>query len=269
MYLKMRAVLSTLALSIAVVVGSAHADEVSPGHIEVGIEEMLGHKIPLNLVFKDSKGNVVTLQQVANGKPLIIDMAYYECPGICDVVLGGLARVITEVPQVLGRDFNVATISFNPADKPSDAMKKKGQFWGSLKDPTSSRAWRFLTGDSASIYRLTNALGFYFQRDKYGMFMHPTALIFVNSDGKIVRYIQGTTFAEADVRMALMEAKTSSPAYIITSTPKVCFSHDPSGYKLTDHILQLGGVGTLVFIAGFLVFVKSKKKLGRGQGSTQ
>ncbi len=258
-----RSILLTLTLSLAIVAGTSFAGEMSRRQVKVGIEERLGHTIPLDLVFKDAKGNNVTLRQVADGKPLIIDMAYYECPGICDVVMGDLARVVTEVPQVLGRDFNVATISFNPADRPPDAMKKKQQFWGSLKDPASSAAWRFLTGDSASIYRLTDALGFHFQRDKYGMFMHPTSLIFVNGDGEIVRYIQGTTYAEADVRMALTEAKTNSPAYIITSAPKVCFSHDPAGYRLTDRILQLGGVGTLVFVAGFLLFIKSKKKFGR------
>ncbi len=244
---------------------SARAAETTSGHVKVGIDEKLGQHIPMDLVFKDESGKDVTLRQVANGKPLIIDMAYFECPGICDVVMGDLARTIKEVPQVLGKDFNVATISFNPSDKTSDAMKKKHQFWGSLDDPASSSAWRFLTGGSASIHRLTDALGFYFQKDKYGMFMHPTALIFVNGNGRIVRYIQGTTYAEVDVSMALAEAKANTPADIITSSPKVCFSHDPSGYKLTDRILQLGGISTLVFVAGFIFFMKSKKKFGRNQ----
>ncbi|MCL5034231.1 MAG: SCO family protein [Bacteroidetes bacterium] len=262
-------ILPILTLSLAFVAGSAYADNRPAGQVRVGIEERLGHMVPLDLVFKDSKGRNVTLRQIADGKPLIIDMAYYECPGICDVVMGGLARVVTEVPQVLGRDFNVATISFNPADKPSDAMKKKQQFWGSLKDRVSSSAWRFLTGDSAGIHELTDSLGFHFVRDKYGMFTHPTALIFLSGDGRIVRYVQGTTFAEADVRMALTEAKANSPAYIITSTPKVCFSHNPEGNKIADIILQLGGAGTLVFVAGFLLFMKSKKKLGRNDGQKE
>ncbi len=241
------------------------ATSATSHHIEVGIQQRLGQYIPMNVVFKDAAGHDVTLKQVADGKPLIIDMAYYECPGICDVVMAGVKKIVDELPQKAGRNFNVATISFNPADRPFNAMKKKKQFWGTLERRVPSSAWRFLTGDSSDIYTLTNALGFYFIRDKYGMFTHPTALIVVDSNGKIIRYILGTSFHYADLDMALNEAKGGTPEQIISTEPKTCFSHTPPGNRFAESALQYGGVGTMVLVAGFLLFVKSKKKFGRDQ----
>jgi protein SCO1 len=257
-----------LALGAVVGVTAAHADEVASSQVKVGIVEKLGQRVPMNLVFSDEKGNEITLAQIANGKPLIIDMAYYECPGICDVVMGGLKKVVDELQQMPGKDFNIATISFDPADKPADAAKKKAEFWGTLNRFVPWSAWRFLTGDSADIYSLTNSLGFHFIKDDHGMYTHPTALIIVNKDGKIIRYIQGTTFALANLRVALLEAESGTPEQIIGSTPEVCFSHDPAGNMFADRALQFGGVGTLVFVAGFLVFLKSKKRPGRGQSNS-
>jgi protein SCO1/2 len=238
----------------------ASADEIGSNHVKVGIEEKLGHYIPMNLKFRDESGNEIELSQISNGKPLIIDMAYFECPGICDVVMRGIKGVLENTSEAPGRDFNIATISFNAADNPSAAKEKKAQFWGTLGRTIPTDAWRFLTGDSASIFRLTNALGFFFVRDSYGKFTHPTGLVVVDREGKIVRYIQGATFALADVEMALREARSGSAEQIISSSPEVCFSHDPSGVSLTDNVLKAGGVGTLVLVAAFAAFLKVKRK---------
>jgi protein SCO1/2 len=179
--------------------------------------------------------------------------------------MGNLKNLIDEMPETPGKDFNIATVSFNPGDNPKIAARKEDQFWGKLDRQIPASAWRFLTGDSTSICELTNSMGFYFTGDKYGMFTHPTALIFVDKDGKIVRYIQGTTFTLVNVEMALREAKSGAAVQIIDSTPQVCFSHNPSGLVLADNLLRISGVGTLIILAGFMVFIRKKKKFGKSQ----
>ncbi len=264
--LLVRIILPLAFVAAAVPVSSAIANTAAPSNLKVGIVQKLGHYVPMNLVFRDSEGQDVTLKQVANGKPLIIDMGYYECPNLCDVVMSNLEGLLDELSEVPGKSFNVATISFNPSDGPTDARNKKAQFYGSMKRHIPATAWRFLTGDSVNIYSLTNALGFYFIRDKYGKFVHPTALIIVEINGKIVRYIPGTKFALSNVETALAEAKTDVPEDIIStgpwmsfSTPWICFSRKPSGLHIADRALQYGGVGTMVLVAGFLFFVRKKK----------
>ena len=243
----------------------AFADEHTPQITGVALDEKLGDKIPMGLVFKDENGNEITLKQVANGKPLIIDMAYYECPGICDVVLEGLTSVLDQVSAVPGKEFNVATVSFNPADNPTIATKKKEQFWGQLRRPFPADTWRFLTGDSASIYTLTNSLGYYFKKEKDGTFIHPTALIVVDKNGKIIRYIEGTAFVPVDLKMAIMEARAGTPERIVSAVLSVCFSHTPSGEHLVFNILGVIGISTMLFAAGLVVFLRSTKKFVKNQ----
>jgi protein SCO1 len=238
----------------------AEAASVNQHISGVAIDEKLGDHVPMNLTFKDEEGNDITLKQIADGKPLIIDMAYYECPGICDVVLAGLTDVLDRVSAIPGKDFNVATISFNPKDNPAVAMKKKEQFWGQMQRPFPSNDWRFLTGDSANIYSLTNSLGFYFKKENDGTFIHPTALMIVDKDGKIIRYIEGTTFVPVDLNMAIMEAQEGTPEKIVSALLCVCFSHTPEGDHLVFNVLSVVGIGTVVFAAGLVVFLRSTKK---------
>lgn len=239
------------------------ADEAKVSHVNVGIDEKLGKEIPLDLVFRDEDGNPISLRQVADGKPLIIDMAYYTCPGICDNVLVGLANVLDNVEAVPGKDFDVATISFDPEDDPKVAKAKKEQYWGLLRRPFPANDWRFLTGDSATIHKLTEAMGFYFIRDNYMKFVHPTALIVVDKNGKLIRYIQGTNFAPVDLKMAIMAAKTGTPEQIIGSVLSLCFGHDPASNQLVFNVLRVVGAVTVVFLGGFIVFLRSTKRIGK------
>ncbi len=258
--------LCVLAVVSLFLIQSVKAEETNPSHVKVGIEEKLGQYIPLDLKFKDENGNDITFRQISNGEPLIIDMAYYTCPGICDAVLASLTGTLDEISEIPGKDFNVATVSFDPADNSAIALKKKEQYWGLLRRPFPADDWRFLTGDRADISKLTDAMGFHYMRDKYLKFTHPTALIVVDKDGKIIRYIKGDSFTPVDLKMAIMEAKAGTPEQIISSVIAVCFSRDPSGHNLVFNIMQVVGIGTMVFILGFVIFLRSTKRSKRFAG---
>jgi protein SCO1 len=267
---RLQHLIALCSLSVLFILGgsngsTAMAEETSGQVRGVAIDEKLGDRIPMDLVFKDEDGKDITLKQVADGKPLIVDMAYYECPGICDVVLAGLTAALDKVSATPGKDFNVVTVSFNPADNPKVAMNKKDMFWGQLQRPFPSDSWRFLTGDSTNIYSLTNALGFYFKKESDGTFIHPTALMIVDKDGKIIRYIQGTTFAPVDLKMGILEAQAGTPEKIVSALLCVCFSHTPEGDHLAFNVLGVIGIGTVVFAAGFVVFLRSTKKIAKNQ----
>ena len=103
-------------------------------------------------------------------------------------------------------------------------------------------------------------------RDKYLKFTYPTALILVDKDGKIIRYIKGDSFTPVDLKMAIMEAKAGTPEQIISSVIAVCFSCDPSGHNLVFNIMQVVGIGTMVFILGFVIYLRSTKRSKRFAG---
>ena len=63
----------------------------------IDVVEHLGDSIPLNLEFTNDKGELITLDKYFNqGKPVILVMAYYECPMLCTFVLNGLTDVASK-----------------------------------------------------------------------------------------------------------------------------------------------------------------------------
>ena len=66
---------------------SAHSiqDETLPN---VGLEERLGAKIPLDLTFRDESGRLVRLRDLVT-VPTIILPVYYSCTNVCNFLQGG------------------------------------------------------------------------------------------------------------------------------------------------------------------------------------
>ncbi len=82
---------------------------------QVGIDEKLGETIPLDLSFLDENGKPVALKSLF-GKPTLLTLVYYRCPGICSPLMNGLSETIDKMDMEPGKDFNIVTISFNPRE---------------------------------------------------------------------------------------------------------------------------------------------------------
>ena len=77
----------------------------------IGFDQKLGDKIPLELKFVDERENEVTLAQCVNGKPTILILAWYQCPGLCGEVLTGVMEAGRKMKLTCGKDFNIITVS--------------------------------------------------------------------------------------------------------------------------------------------------------------
>src|ERR1035437_2683087 len=153
---------------------------------EVGIVEHLGSIIPLDLKFVNDKFEKVNLRQLIN-KPTILSFVYFDCPGLCSPLLEGVGEVIRKTDLVLGKDYQVITISFNFRDTPQKAKEKKKRFTERYAKGNSD-GWIFLTTDSATIFNITHATGFITKA--VGLdFVHPSAIIAVSPQGMITRYL--------------------------------------------------------------------------------
>ncbi len=93
----------------------------------VSIDQNLNAQIPLDLTFKDETGQTVRLGQYFRGKPVVLALVYYECPGLCDLILNGLAHVMGETSLNVGSDYEVVTVSFDPKETWQLAEAKKGE----------------------------------------------------------------------------------------------------------------------------------------------
>ena len=120
---------------------------------EAKVVKHLGSKLPLDLVFVNSKGEKVKLSDIIN-KPTIIDFCYYRCAGICTPLMTEIADVIGKVKYNPGKDYDILSISIDQNETPEMAAQKKNAMFGLINRKIPESSWMFLTGDSANIYKL-------------------------------------------------------------------------------------------------------------------
>ncbi|MEI8086347.1 MAG: SCO family protein [Paludibacter sp.] len=226
---------------------------------EVGVIEHLGKTIPLDLKFVNEKFDTVTLKQLIN-KPTILSFVYFDCPGLCSPLLEGVGGVIKKSDLKLGEDYQVITISFNFRDTPEKAKIKKDKFVDKYTKG-KGEGWIFLTTDSATIFKITDATGF--KTKAVGLdFVHPSAIIAVSPEGMITRYLYGITFLPIDFKMAITEANNNQPRTSIQKIMMICYTYDPENKRFGLDVTKILGSLIIFFLLVFIVvyLIKPKKK---------
>jgi protein SCO1/2 len=229
---------------------------------EVAIDEKLGATVPLDLQLNDESGQKVTLKALID-KPTALTLNYFRCAGICTPQLNNLVHTLNEIQLEPGKDFQVITVSFDPADTPEVAAGKRTNYLKLLKRPFPPLAWRFLTGDASSTKRLTDAVGFHFKQQR-DSFLHPAALVILSPQGKVTRYMYGITYLPIDLQMAVDEAKSGLVRPTISKALDFCYSYDPAGRKYVIDVTRIAGSVTLLAAAVFAAVV-----LFRGRRRTE
>jgi len=224
---------------------------------EVGVIEHLGTTIPLDLKFVNDKFDTVTLKQLID-KPTILSFVYFDCPGLCSPLLEGVGDVIKKTKMVLGKEYQVITISFNYRDTPQKAKEKKNRFVERYSKGNGD-GWIFLTTDSATIFKITDATGF--KTKAVGLdFIHPSAIIALSPTGMITRYLYGITFMPNDFKMAIIEANKEQPRPTIQRILLLCYSYDPENKRFALDVTKITGTIIAFMILVILVALMLKKK---------
>ena len=58
-------------------------------------------------------------------KPVILVLAYYECPNLCTLVLNGVLQTAQDLKFDAGREYEIVVVSFDPRERPALAAAKK------------------------------------------------------------------------------------------------------------------------------------------------
>lgn len=225
----------------------------TPQANEVGLEERLGEKIPLDLSFRDENGQLVRLGDLIHG-PTIIAPVYYQCTNVCNFLQSGLAKVLPQIKLEPGVQYQVLSISFDETETPEQARKSKKIYLDALGGDFPDFGWRFLTGDLPAIHGLTKAAGYSFKRQGID-FLHPVVILVVAKDGTIVRYLHGTSFLSMDLSLALMEAEEGRVGTTIRKLVTYCFSYDPEGKRYVFNLLRVSGTVIFLCAGGFMVYL--------------
>ncbi len=239
---------------------NAQINLVAPSDKEqVGIYEHLDEYIRDDIQLLDKDSTLVNLKSLID-KPTVFAFIYYNCPGLCSPLLGGLAEVIDRTEMELGKDYQVITISFNPDDYPALGKKKKTNYVKGMKKPINEEHWIWLTGDSLNIDKITENLGFKFKKEGKE-YVHAAAIMVVSPQGKITRYLHGTYFLPFDLKMSVVESAKEVSGPTINKVLQFCFSYDPAGKKYVFNITKISGIlilGSALILLAFLVFKRKK-----------
>lgn len=252
-YLLSITLITVLSLSIS------HSETINDStNSLLGIYEKLDEFVPDDLMFTTEDGEVVNFKSLID-KPTVLTLVYFTCPGICSPLLDGIADVISKTDLVLGKDYQVLTVSFNDKETYPLAKSKKKNYIKQVTKEIDESQWLWMVGDSTNIAKLTNSMGYRFKKDGDD-FIHAAAIMVLSPDGKITRYLYGTYFLPFDLKMALVEAQQGKSGPTINKILNYCFSYDPEGKKYVFNITKVSGSLIIVLAVSLLLFLIFNKK---------
>jgi protein SCO1 len=246
--------------------------EDDPELNKIDIVEHLGSQVPPDLQFTDDHGRPVRLGDYFNhDKPILLTLAYYRCPMLCNLVLNGVANGVKTLPWLPGENFQMLTVSFDPRDSVSIAAAKKQNYLSSIGTEVNESGWAFLIGDSMQSRALTEIVGFkYFYVPDRQEYAHAAVAILLSPDGKIMRYLYGIEFPTQDLRFGLMEASEGRIGTTIEKFILYCFHYDPSakGYVVfAQNVMKVSGAVAVVALSILVTVLwrweRRRNRLGR------
>ncbi len=233
-------------------------DQVQPNAPQsaTGVIEHTGSFLPLDIPFTDENSKQIILRDLIN-KPTLLLPVYFTCPQVCSIDMANLAFALQHT-SLSPEKFNVITLSFNHEETAEDATRTKKNYTAMLEDQFPITNWHFLTGEHDNILQVTNAIGYTFKPAGDGLFLHPSALVAIGSDGKIIKYVYGS-FVAGDVDLALSEAEKGTPSTSIKRFLVYCLSGDVKQNKTVFFILKTS-VLLVLCIGGFFLYRTLRRK---------
>jgi protein SCO1/2 len=254
-----------LGLGLATSVATARADEWQPTPAAVpatakgiDIDDRRGSTAPKDLAFTNQDGKRVAFGDYFDGQhPVVVVMAYYECPMLCTLVLNGLSSGLSNLAWSPGKEFRVVTVSFDPRDTVEAASKKRASYVKSYGRFIGDRGWDFLVGDPDSVRKLADGIGFRYRWDaEQKQFAHAAGAFVFTSDGRLSQVLKGISFPERDLRLALTEASEGKLGSTWDQILLLCYHYDPAAgnYVLWSvRLMQMAGFLTVLLFGGWLL----------------
>jgi len=231
--------------------------------MQVGFDEKQGQYVAPDVQLVNEDGDTVLLKDIIT-RPTIINMVYFNCPGTCSPLMWGVAKFIDGVDLQLGNDYEVLTISFDPTENIQLGIKKKASYVSTMTKKEDAKHWHFFVSDSLNIAKLTRSIGFNY-RLVNSEYVHPTGLIALAPDGKIVRYLRGIEFLPFDIKITMVEAADGKIGPSINRLLAVCYSYDEQKNDFVFNVTRVSAIVISFIVLLFFLYlvltrIKSKKQ---------
>ncbi len=221
------------------------------------VDEKVNRAIDLNLSFLAEDGSEHKLSEYfGKGRPVILNLVYFACPNLCNLVLNGQVQTMKDLVWTPGTEYDIVTISIDPREKPEDAAKKRQTYLDEgFKRPAPG--WHFMAGTKGNAKRLADQVGFKYRFDEQkNQYMHPAAIMILTPEGKVARYLYGTRYNSFNLKMAITEAGQGKGRFSVEKALLLCYQYDPKAkaYVVMAENLMRGGAGFTVMILGALLW---------------
>jgi len=231
---------------------------------EIGFDQNIDQKLPLDATFRDETGKTVTLGSYYGQRPVLLAFIYYECPMLCTQVLNAMTATISMMSLDAGKDFELVLVGIDPRETPAQAAAKKTEYLHRYKRPGAEAGWHFLTGDEPEIKRVAKAAGFRYAWDEQTQqYAHPTGLIVTTPDGRLARYLFGIEYGPRDLNLSLVEASQGKVGSFADQLLLFCYHYDPMTGRYGIYVmrtLRVAGVATVLLIGTFIVVMVRREK---------
>ncbi|MBM3770344.1 MAG: SCO family protein [Acidimicrobiia bacterium] len=231
---------------------------------EIGFDQRLDAPLPLDATFQDEDGRTVQIGEYLGKKPAVLAFVYFDCPMLCTQIVNALAAALRPLSLTPGEEFDVVLVSFDPRETPALAKQKKAEAIARYGRPDTATGWHFLTGDEASIKRLTHAAGFrYVWDEETKQFAHPSGIIIVTPDGRPARYLFGIEYGPRDVRLALVEASAGRIGSPADQLLLFCYHYDPMTGRygiVIMRVLRLAAIAIVLALVAYIVVMVRRER---------
>lgn len=252
----MRTACSLVLLCLAVMVPGYAQKSATEVVNEIGIEQKLNAQLPLDLPFRDENGRDVQLGTYIKDKPVILILAYYRCPMLCDLVLNGTVKALRTVDFNIGNEFDIVTVSIDPDEKPELATQKKASYVADYNRPGAAMGWHFLTGDEEPIQTLAKTVGFRYLYDpQSNQYAHGGGIMVITPTGRVSKYFYGVEYPPTDLRLGLVEASDNKIGTLVDELKLLCYQYDPVTGKyglVIMRVLRIAGILTVGLLGTFI-----------------
>lgn len=255
----LKSVLALVALvAVSTSVGQDGRTDVTQ---QIGLEQRLGERVPLDAMVTDENGKTVPFGTFFGKRPVVLMLIFYTCNGSCLLIAEEATKTFNRQKRYLvGRDYDVVALSIHPKETPDLARAKK-QFWlSNYRHDGGEEGWHALVAAPEELAKITDAIGYRFVfEEQTNRLAHPAGLIVLTKDGVISRVLYGVNYPANDFYNSMTDAiagriGVQDPQPVLWG----CLQYDPSTgrYRLVvESVLRIAGLSTALLLFASIAYL--------------
>lgn len=249
-----------LLLLLALLTPEAPALAGPPDTAGLGFVQKPGAQLPLETAVTGMDGQKATLGAMISGRPALLVLGYYTCPGLCGLIRNDIFSALANTRLRPKADYSLVFLSIDPQEGPADAAEAFRRDLAQNPVEGAAEGWRFVTASPQAIRAVSDAVGYDSRFDAaLKQFLHPAGVVVLTPSGQVSSYLLGVTFQPGAVQDAVRRAASGEVGQVASPVLLLCFHYDPVTGQYTlaiMKVLRVMAVIAVVTLAGLWLLLR-------------